>query len=85
MLDGTHMDGDWWVFMTIFWLVLVVIIAWALVTLTRRDEEDRREPREEPPQDRLDRRLADGEIDVETYDDLSRRLRHGRDTIGAET
>ena len=84
MFDGTHMDGDWWVFMTVFWLLLLVVIAWAIVTLGRR-EDDQREPRDETPQDRLDRRLADGEIDVDTYDELSRRLRHDRDAVGAGT
>jgi putative membrane protein len=84
MFDGTHMNDGWWVLMSLFWIVLVVVIVWAAIVLARRDEGER-EARSDTPQQRLDRRLADGEIDVETYDELSRRLRHDRDAVGAGT
>lgn len=82
MFDGTHMDGEWWFFMTLVWVALVVVIVWAIATLTRPRDDRSREP---TPQERLDRRLADGEIDGETYDELSSRLHPDRDAIGAGT
>ena len=81
MFDGTHMDGGWWAVMVVVWFVLLATIVWAGAMLARGDAE-RSAPHEPTPQERLDRRLADGEIDVETYDELSRRLRHDHDAAG---
>jgi uncharacterized membrane protein len=89
MFDGTHMDGGWWVVMSLFWILLAVVIVWAVAVLARRGGDEGRPhektPQERTPQERLDQRLADGEIDIETYDELDRRLRRGRDLTGAES
>lgn len=79
MMYGFDHDagGGWWifmmVFMAIFWISLIAVIAWALARLIPQ----RREPSQ--PHERaeaiLDRRLAAGEIDVKTYDKLRAKLR----------
>ena len=81
MFDGTHMDAGWWVVMTVFWIAFLGVVVWSVMVLGRRGS-DPREPRAETPTERLDRRLADGEIDAETYDEISWRLQHDRDAVG---
>ena len=69
--------GGWWifmmVFMAIFWISLIAVIAWVLSRLL----PERRESSQsyEPAKAILDRRLAAGEIDVKTYDKLRAKLR----------
>ena len=80
-------DGYWgmgafgWLVMLLFWVLLIVAIVWALREL--RTGGDGRpaeppEPRAEDPFAILDRRLASGEIDLETYDALRDKLAEGR-------
>jgi putative membrane protein len=79
MMHGFYHDagGGWWVFMmvfmAIFWISVIVVIVWALARLL----PDRREPSQshERAETILDRRLAAGEIDVKTYDELRAKLR----------
>lgn len=62
--------GGWWpmMLMPIVWIVLVGVIVWAIATLSRRPGGDEpRAHRRETPTEILDRRLAAGDIDVETY------------------
>lgn len=79
------MDGDWggmggagWVLMTILWVVLLAAVVWALASLfparVRRDAE----AVPERPEEILDRRLARGEIDQATYEQLRATLRGAR-------
>jgi putative membrane protein len=70
-----------WLAMVLVWVLLVVAIVWALREL--RPGGDRElpagpEPRGEDPMVILDRRLASGEIDPETYDELRDKLAEGR-------
>jgi putative membrane protein len=75
MMNGWYHDmgaGDW-IFMAIFWVAVLVAFAWLLTSLLGgkgQSSESR-----ERPQEILDRRLAAGEIDARTYDELSAKLR----------
>ena len=80
MFGGFGMGAGGWVLMTVFWIVLVAVIVWAIVRLVPSRTDDVREPRRsaaeppEKPREILDRRLASGEIDVETYEELRSKL-----------
>ena len=63
-----------WIFMGLFWIVLIAAIIWLVVRLlptnSRADAAPtppRQTPGQESPLDVLARRLASGEIDLETY------------------
>lgn len=84
MMNGWNggMGAAGWLFMSLFWVLLLVVIVWAAAQLF----PGRREtvatatgpvlaPKAaEDPQQILDRRLASGEIDVETYEKLRETL-----------
>jgi putative membrane protein len=80
MFGGFGMGAGGWVLMTAFWVVLVAVIVWAIVKLVSSRTDDVREPWRavaEPPdtaREILDRRLASGEIDVETHEELRSKL-----------
>jgi putative membrane protein len=68
------MTWEGWFFMSIFWVLLLGVIVWAAAQLfPARRTPGGRETGEEP-RAILDRRLATGEIDVETYEQLRRTL-----------
>jgi len=75
MMNGWYHDmgaGDW-IFMSVFWVALLVAVVWVLTSVLPgrgRPSESR-----ERPQEILDRRLAAGEIDAKTYDELRAKLR----------
>ena len=79
MMDGWDggMGGGWWLLMTVFWVALIGVIVWAVGNLfpSRRDGSA---VLPERPEDVLDRRLARGEIDAATYDELRAKLRSAR-------
>jgi len=80
MMNGWNggMGGAGWLFMSLFWVLLIVVIVWAAAQLF----PDRRERSgvgagpavggsgTEQPLQILERRLASGEIDLETYEKL---------------
>jgi putative membrane protein len=69
------MDSGSWIVMMVFWLAIAgVIVAAAFRVFTARE---RREPGRERPEEILERRLASGEIDAQTYDELRSRLGGG--------
>jgi putative membrane protein len=73
MFNGMQtMGAGGWVLMAVFWAALLALIVWALVRLLPTRAEGRREPAHasEKPREILDRRLAGGEIDAETYQQL---------------
>ena len=83
MFGGFGMGAGGWVLMTVFWIVLVAVIVWAIARLVPSRTDDVPEPQRcadesrppaEAPQEILDRRLASGEIDVETYEELRSKL-----------
>ena len=75
MMNGWNGGMAWegWFFMGLFWVLLIGVIVWAAVQLFPGRRNTRSETEEEPRQI-LDRRLASGEIDVETYEKLRRTL-----------
>ena len=70
------MTWEGWFFMSLFWVLLVGVILWATAQLFPGRRDTRAEQQEEP-REILDRRLASGEIDVETYEKLRRTLATG--------
>jgi len=81
MMDGWYdgMGGGGWVLMSLLWIVLVAAMVWAVTRLfPRRDRDDA--PTD--PKAILDRRLAGGEIDPETYETLRAKLRETRPVGG---
>jgi putative membrane protein len=72
MYGHAGMDAGWWALMMFFWVGLAGVVIWAVVrSVTSRDPS---QPAGETPEKILDRRLASGEIDTETYDQLRARL-----------
>jgi putative membrane protein len=63
MFNGTWCSGmgaGGWILMTAFWVALLAVIVWAVTQLFPSTPKS-------GPLDVLDRRLAAGEIDSETY------------------
>jgi putative membrane protein len=69
--------GDWLV-MSVLWVALIALVVWAVAQLFPRAGRSTAELTERPDEI-LDRRLASGEIDADTYDALRGKLReaHG--------
>jgi putative membrane protein len=74
MFDGFHsgMGAGGWVLMSLFWTALLAMLVWAITrTLPGRGNQARESPPSpDGPLEILDRRLASGEIDVQTYEQL---------------
>ena len=89
MMNGWNggMGPAGWLFMSLFWVLLLVVVVWAAAQLfpARRETVapatgpalDRQSS--EDPQQILDRRLASGEIDAEVYAQLSETLARRRE------
>ena len=77
MMNGYGgMGGAGWVLMSVFWVVAIVAIIWAVMALLgRNDRPVVGAAISERPEDILDRRLASGEIDTATYEGLQTKLR----------
>lgn len=75
MMNGWNGGMTWegWFFMSLFWVLLIGVIVFAAAQLFPGRRETRTETQDEP-RTILDRRLASGEIDVETYEQLRRTL-----------
>ena len=75
MMNGWNGGMTWegWFFMGLFWVLLIGVIVFAAAQLFPGRRESRPHTDEEP-RAILDRRLASGEIDVETYEKLRRTL-----------
>jgi putative membrane protein len=70
------MGAAGWVLMSVFWVVLIAVIVWALAALFGRGDRSAGSAAiAERPEEILDRRLASGEIDADTYDTLRTKLR----------
>lgn len=78
MFGGIHegMGAGGSVLMILFGTALLALIAWAIARLAPSRNDDVRDPRRptDEPVEILDRRLARGEIDVETYEQLRTKL-----------
>ncbi len=79
--------SGWWVLMPLLWVVLIAVIVWAVTQLfpgrsnhsqaTYTSESRPNKPRE-AAEEILERRLAKGEIDIETYNATREALRTSR-------
>lgn len=81
MMDGWYdgMGAGGWILMSLFWVGLIAAIVWAGARLfARPGPVDRLDAAGERPEEILERRLALGEIDVETYEALREKLRAAR-------
>jgi putative membrane protein len=75
MMNGYGMGAGAWLIMAVVWVALIAVIVWAVATLASRGRTSDETPDAgDGPQEILDRRLASGEIDPATYDDLRGRL-----------
>lgn len=74
--DG-GMGGSAWVLMTVVWVVLIAAVVWAVANLFPARGAGR-ENVPERPEEILDQRLARGDIDSSTYDELRAKLRAAR-------
>jgi putative membrane protein len=79
---GDHMDwdgGGWIVMgigMVLFWALVIVGVVWLVRSLTHDHRQPAHShPRDEEPIAVLDRRLAEGSIDVDDYERRKRTLR----------
>lgn len=71
---GGGMGAGAWIFMGVFWVALIAVIIWLVVRLLPSKGETPPahqppppQPASESPFEILDRRLALGEIDLDTY------------------
>jgi putative membrane protein len=77
MFTGFHtMGAGDWVLMTLFWVALVALVAFAIVRLfpAAAPTNGPAQSSAEDPRRILDRRLAAGEIDVDAYERLKAEL-----------
>lgn len=68
------MGAAGWVLMSVIWVVLIAAIVWAIAALFGRNDRSNSVTTAARPQEILDRRLASGEIDHDTYDALRAKL-----------
>jgi putative membrane protein len=73
---GTHMTGWGWFMMMLFWLILLVIVGFAVWSFSQRGgRASFGGPREDRAEALLRERYARGEIDEETYHRMRDELR----------
>jgi putative membrane protein len=70
--DGMAWGG--WIFMTVFWVLVIGLIVWAVAAVFPRSRAHDAD-RGETPEDILDRRFASGELDAESYREMREELR----------
>lgn len=73
MMDGYGMGGGGWILMILAWAALLGVIVWAVVRIFPGRTATTGASGEQPLET-LDRRLAHGEIDLDTYDQLRAKL-----------
>ncbi len=77
MFNGFHaMGAAGWLLMAAFWVALLALVAWAVVRLFSEHSKPAVEPggSGEDARKILDRRLASGEIDIDSYEQLRSKL-----------
>ena len=76
MFNGYGMGAAGWLLMALFWIAVIALVVFAVVRLFPARAEAGPAPRErvEDPREILKRRLANGEIDVDTDERLSARV-----------
>lgn len=93
------MNGGWgamspfgWLLMVALWVSVIAVVAWAVTRIfpgasqvSGAADPTRLRAAEDDPQALLDRRLANGEVDPETYDQIRQRLEAGRQGQGVRS
>ena len=74
MMNGYDMSAVDWAAMIVFWVLAAGLVVWIAMRLTPNHTSGPSASTPESPIDILDRRLARGEIDVATYDELRSRV-----------
>ncbi|MFI2184422.1 SHOCT domain-containing protein [Streptomyces sioyaensis] len=82
MSQVMYWDGGgwaWMAFMPLLWIALIGLVVWVVVRLTqhpagRDTDHERGQPRQETPEEILDRRFASGEIDADAYTEAREHL-----------
>jgi len=76
MMNGWNGAMTWegWLFMSFLWVLLLGVIVWAATQLFPGRRDARPAESGDEPRRILDRRLASGEIDLDTYEKLRRTL-----------
>ncbi len=77
MFNGFHsMGAGGWVLMALFWVALLAVVVWLVARLfpTGADDRQRGDRGAGGAREILDRRLAGGEIDVQSYELLRSKL-----------
>ena len=75
MMDGMGWSGMW--FGWIFWLVLIAVIVWAVVTIVNRNQRygsERNSPQHDDALEILKKRFARGEINREQFEQMKKDL-----------
>ncbi len=75
MFNGFHdgMGAGGWVLMAVLWVMVLALVVWVVARLwpsRSGTEKDAVEVSADGPRGILDRRLARGEIDAQTYEEL---------------
>lgn len=76
MTNGFGMGAGGWLLMVLFWMALVALVVFAVVRLFpgRSGTTPAALERREEPREILKRRLASGEIDIATFEQLGSKL-----------
>jgi putative membrane protein len=79
MFNGFHngMGAGGWVLMAVLWVMILALIVWVVARLLPARSAAHQEFRKVPadgPREILDGRLARGEIDAQTYEELRAKL-----------
>jgi putative membrane protein len=74
MNSSGGMGSTAWAFMAVLWVLLIAAVVWAIAELVSRHNGSSGVTNAVRAEGILDRRLASGEIDVETYDALRAKL-----------
>ena len=64
-----------WVIMAVLCVALIAAVVWAIAALVSRNDSASGVTTAVGPEEIVERRLANGEIDLETYDTLRAKLR----------
>ncbi len=76
MMDGMGWGGMW--FAPIFWVVIIGVIIWAVVTIVNKNNRKQQNhfPREEEALEILKKRYARGEINREQFEQMKNDLNY---------
>ncbi len=78
---GWGMGVGGWIAMSVFWVALLALIGWAVArAFPGGGNRGSAAPRQETPEEVLDRRYAAGELDTESYQSMRAALNSARST-----